>query len=104
MKIIKVSDFSKAPGGRFRKNGPSSAEEFRDDILIPAIESLGPKFEEELVIDLDGGFGYASSFLDEAFGKLPEKYGPRKGILNIRFKSDEEPFLLEEIQQYILKG
>ena len=104
MKIIKVADFSKVPGGRYRKSGPKSGEEFRDDILIPAIEALGPEFEEELLIDLDGGFGYATSFLDEAFGKLPEKYGPRKGILNVRFKSDDEPLLLEEIQRYILKG
>ena len=104
MKTIKVSDFSTAPGGRFRSNGPCSGEEFRDDILIPAMEALGPDFEEELLIDLDGGFGYASSFLDEVFGKLIQKYGMRRGILNIRIKSDEEPALLEEIQRYILKG
>ena len=93
-----------APMRRLKSDGPYSGEEFRDDILIPAIEALGPDFEEELLVDLDGGFGYASSFLDEAFGKLPQKYGPRKGILNVRFKSDDEPLLLEEIQRYILKG
>lgn len=103
MRTLKISDFSTSPGGRYRSNGPYSGEEFRDDILIPAIESLGPEFDEELLIDLDGGFGYATSFLDEVFGKLIEKYGMRKGLLNLRFKSDEEPSLLEEIQRYILK-
>jgi hypothetical protein len=103
MKILKVSDFSMAPGGRFRKDGPYSGEEFRDDVLIPAIKSLGPNFDEELLIDLDGGFGYAASFLDEVFGKLIEKYGAKKGLLNLRFKSDEEPSLLEEIKRYILR-
>jgi hypothetical protein len=103
MRILKVSDFSTAPGGRYKSNGPHSGEEFRDDVLIPAIKSLGPDFDEELLIDLDGGFGYATSFLDEVFGKLIRKYGMEKGLLNLRFKSDEEPFLLEEIQRYILR-
>lgn len=103
MRILKISDFSTSPGGRYRNNGPYSGEEFRDDILIPTIKSLEPKFDEELLIDLDGGFGYASSFIDEVFGKLIEKYGKTNDLPNIRFKSDEEPFLIEEIQNCILK-
>jgi hypothetical protein len=44
---------------------PNSAERFRDDILIPAL-----KANTEVIVYMDGTAGYASSFLQEAFGGL----------------------------------
>lgn len=65
-KLIKIAtDFSRTPGGRYRSDGPASGEEFREDILIPAL-SHG----DTVTIDLDGARGYPSSFLEEAFGGL----------------------------------
>ncbi|BBL89020.1 hypothetical protein VroAM7_16730 [Vibrio rotiferianus] len=65
---IKVADFSEIPFGRSREDGDYSAEAFREDVLIPALNS------SDLVnIDLDGVWGYGSSFLSEVFNvkKLP---------------------------------
>jgi hypothetical protein len=44
--------------------------------------------------------GYATSFLEEAFGGLArETQDP--AVLNIRLISDEEPSLIEKILQYM---
>lgn len=57
--------FSPFPGGRHRIDGDFSGQEFREDILIPALE----KFDRVVVL-LDGAEGYPSSFLEESFGGL----------------------------------
>ena len=43
MTIIFVKNFSTTPGARYRKLGKASGEEFRDDVLVPAIEN-NPNF------------------------------------------------------------
>jgi hypothetical protein len=66
MKTIDISlDFTRYPGGRYRKHGDGSGEEFRDDFLVPAIQT-----EDEVVIEMDDTAGYPASFLEEAFGGL----------------------------------
>ena len=69
MKVIKIADFAKFPGPRYKDLGKYSGEEFRDDLLIPAISEKN----SNLIVDLDGVFGYGSSFLEEAFGGLVRK-------------------------------
>jgi hypothetical protein len=65
MITIKIaSDFSPTPGGRFRKMGPKSGEEFRDLLASHLAKN------EPVVVVLDGVEGYGSSFLEEAFGGL----------------------------------
>ena len=61
--------FSATPGGRFRKHGPYSGEEFREDVLCKLLESAIAS-DDTLAIVLDGTAGYGSSFLEEAFGGL----------------------------------
>jgi len=56
---------------------------------------------EKLEIDLDGTEGYATSFLDEAFGGLARKYGKEKVIKSLVFISYEEPYLIDEIKSYM---
>jgi len=64
MKTIDVRcDFSYFPGGRYRKGGENSGEEFRDDFLIPALRE-----HDVVAVHLDGTNGYGSPFLEEAFG------------------------------------
>lgn len=65
MTILYVKDFSTTPGARYRNLGKASGEEFRDDVLVPALER-----DKSLIVNLDGVRGYGSSFLDEAFGGL----------------------------------
>lgn len=97
---IKVaSEYSKTPGGRTTKDGPFSGEDFRESILLPSFMEA-KKRGEPLYVDLDGGYGYGTSFLEEAFGGLARKLRDRK-LLDIIIISDEEPKLIEDIRNYI---
>lgn len=96
MKIKVAKDFSKTPGARFKNDGSNSGEEFYEKILKPKyIEAL--KKKEKLSVDLDGTHGYASSFLNEAFGRLSNeclnngKFDPDFILRNIEIISFEIP-------------
>jgi len=64
-----AEQFSETPGGRFKKHGPYSGEEFREDVLRRRLQDA-VNADETLVVVLDGTAGYGSSFLEEAFGGL----------------------------------
>jgi STAS-like domain of unknown function (DUF4325) len=85
MKMISIAnDFTKYPGGRYRRHGKGSGEEFRENFLVPNIES-----HEPVTIVLDGTAGYSSSFLEEAFGGLVRRGYPRELLHKlIKFKAD----------------
>lgn len=69
MPTIRVRDFAQSPGGRFADQGPSSGEDFRETVLVPALRGAIAS-GEALIVELDGTSGYGSSFLEEAFGGL----------------------------------
>jgi hypothetical protein len=96
-KIINIAkDFSKYPAGRFITDGEYSGEQFREDILIPALEN-----EDTIIIELDGTLGYGSSFLDEAFGGLIRKgYTDTQLHEKIQFKTTNER-TISDINKYI---
>ena len=96
-KILNIKDFSVFPGPRFVKLGENSGEDFRDNWLIPALEN------EDVKVNLDGVFGYGSSFLEEVFGGLVRAGLPKERLLFVRdhLKSDEDPTLISEIQEYM---
>src|ERR1017187_3686511 len=95
--ILSVAkDFSETPGPRHREEGEFSGEEFLDGVLLPRFEETKAK-GEILIVDLDGTEGYATSFLEAAFGGLARKYNPAEVAKIVKFKSDDEPFLIEEI-------
>jgi hypothetical protein len=100
MNKIKISEeFSNIPGGRYKKDGANSGEEFREKCLKPKFDSL--KEGETLLIDFDGAYGYPTSFLEEAFGGLARLYDPEKVLNKLKFKSNEESGLIEEVIRYI---
>ena len=69
-RIIDIAtEFSIAPGPRFAKHGAHSGEEFRRDLLAPAIRAA-IRAHETVSVKLDGAAGYGGSFLEEAFGGL----------------------------------
>jgi hypothetical protein len=68
--ITIASDFTEFPGGRYRVDGKFSGEEFRDDVLVPALRT-----HEHVTVVLDGTAGYPSSFIEEAFGGLVRLHG-----------------------------
>ena len=95
-----AKEFSSYPGARYRKDGPHSGEEFRERLL-------GPRFQQaleqgqRLLVNLDGAEGYATSFLEEAFGGLAREYGAQKVLKHIELQSLDEPLLVNEIEKYI---
>jgi hypothetical protein len=94
--IVIATDFTDAPGARYRKDGPKSGEEFLEDMLrdrfIAARVAGGILF-----IDLDGTWGYASSFVSGAFGGLAKQFGATDVREHLDFKSDEDPLLIQRI-------
>lgn len=98
MTIINVKDFAKYPGPRYIRLGDYSGEEFRNSLLLPALES-----DDELTINFDGVYGYGSSFLEEAFGGLvrhgasPDKIKKLKNNL----VCTDDPSIVVEVKKYI---
>lgn len=101
MRTITIEkDFSNTPGGRYIKEGPNSGEEFRKNILLP-IYKEAIKNGEKLEINFDGCYGYATSFLEEAFGGLVREL-KQKGILeNIVIISMDDASIPELIEGYV---
>ncbi len=102
MSEIKIAEFSKFPGGRFKKYGPDSGEEFREKRLIPAIKEL--KEGEKLIIDLSEVYTYAPSFLDEAFSGVIRKkvLSYEDFIKKIDFKADPpNQFFIGMIRKFL---
>jgi STAS-like domain of unknown function (DUF4325) len=66
---VSIADFSQFPAGRSRRDGPFSAERFRDDVLVPALKAA-IESNSRVTVRLDGVLGYSSSFLEETFGGL----------------------------------
>lgn len=94
------NDFTDTPGARYRSEGDFSGEEFRETILIPKYEEA-VKSKEQLKIELDGGYGYATSFLEESFGGLARIYEIQEVLNTLFFVSEDEPGLIDEITEYI---
>lgn len=104
MLLINISkDFSETPGARYIKEGDYSGEEFRNTLLEPKFKDALQK-NEKLTINLDGGYGYPTSFLEEAFGGLSRIYSPEKVLSVLEFISYDEPSLINEIKEYIRKA
>lgn len=99
-KIINIAaDFSRTPGGRYRTDGPASGEEFRESVLIPALEE-----NNSIVIELDGTRGYPSSFLEEAFGGLVRRLhlSPAEFAQKIKIKASSAfNIYVQDIQAYV---
>jgi|TARA_R100000501_G_C2629154_1_gene123687 hypothetical protein len=103
MRINVRKDFSKAPGPRYKEEGKNSGELLRETILAPQLRKA-LESGSKLIIDLDGTAGFGTSFLEESFGGLirEDKFN-YKDIKNIiEFISKEDPYLIEEIEEYLL--
>ena len=93
-----AQQFSKFPGGRYRRISEFSGEEFRERLLEPAV-----KAGDKVTVDLDGVAGYGSSFLEEVFGGIVRamRWISREQVNNhIAIATSRESWLLEA-NQYI---
>lgn len=91
-----AQQFSRTPGARYRKDGAFSGEEFRELFLVPAMTGV-----ERIIVILDGTRGYATSFLEEAFGGVSRHFGAQECRKRLEFVSVEDELLIEEILGYI---
>lgn len=95
-----AKDFTRFPSGRYKRNGATSGEAFREKFLEDPLRR-----GEHLTVDLDGTVGYGSSFLEEAFGGVVRslRLGPDfvLGHLNVR---SSDPELETEVRQYIVEA
>ena len=97
MKEINIArQFARYPGGRLSSDGPFSGEEFRERYLLPALRQA-----EHISVDLDGVRGYASSFLEEAFGGLVREGFSAQEVRNLVDLNSSDVGLLTEIWQYV---
>lgn len=95
-KIIVRKDFSDNPGARYRDDGPFSGQQFLEEILEPKFQNA-VEGNYLLEIDLDGVWGYPSSFVSGSFGKLSMKYTNTKVLKHIRFISRDSKIREEKI-------
>lgn len=97
-KIIAVADeFTRAPIGRKRTDGPYSGERFREEFLYPALIQY-----DEVEVLLDGTLGYGSSFLDEAFGGLiRENHIPLQEIMKKLIITSRRKIYKDKALQYL---
>lgn len=73
-KYFSIIDYSQSPGPRYCIQGADSGEDFYHRKLN-GIFAEAYRENATLFITLDGADGYASSFLDEAFGNLVYDFG-----------------------------
>lgn len=86
MQTISIArDFTPYPGGRYRKNGTGSGQEFRETFLVPLFKN-----DTIATIELGGVSGYPPSFLEEAFGGLVRE-GYSKQEIHQRIKLSATP-------------
>lgn len=94
--IVIAKEFSDAPGARYRADGPDSGEQFFEEHLRPKYH-LAIEQGKKLIIDLDGTYGYATSFISEAFGRLSREFGVVEVLKTIELKSEEDKNLKEYV-------
>jgi len=95
-----AKDFSGTPGARKRSEGKFSGEEFLETVLLPQFDGAVAR-GAALEVDLDGGYGYSTSFLEEAFGGLARIRGIHLVLKHLQLVSLEEPYLSDEVLKYI---
>jgi hypothetical protein len=96
MEINILKDFTEYPGLRHCSISEKSGEEFYHEILNNKFYDAITQ-NEKLVVNLDNTGGFASSFLDEAFGNLVFDFSLEKVKHNIEVISFQEPHWEEMI-------
>jgi hypothetical protein len=91
MRTISVlEDFSEFPALRHCNISDESGEKFYHSVLNKAFKESYEK-NENLIVNLDDTAGYASSFLDEAFGNLVYDFTLEIVKSKIEIISEQEP-------------
>ena len=87
-----TQEFTDTPGGRFKQHGDFSGEQFREEILRPALEQ-----NDQVILDLNGAFSFPPSFIDEALGVLIDQCGEELVRKKLTIKLDDNPHAQRKI-------
>ena len=82
-----VEEFTDSPGARYYEDGPFSGQEFLEKLLEPKF-LLSIDNGNILIVNIDGVWGYPSSFISGSFGLLSQKYGAEKVLKNLEIESE----------------
>ena len=98
MVVVNVArDFTRFPAGRYKRNGSTSGEAFREKFLEAPLRQ-----GEAVRVELDGTVGFGSSFLEEAFGGVVRSLAlPGAEILQRLTIESSDPELRNEVIEYI---
>ncbi|MCM1177812.1 MAG: STAS-like domain-containing protein [Bacteroides sp.] len=92
-----IIDFSQSPGPRYCTQGDDSGEKFYHEVLNNKFAEAY-KTDSKLIVSLDGTDGYASSFLDEAFGNLVYDFSATEVNKRLEIISLDEDIWIEMIK------
>ena len=97
-----ATDFSPTPGPRYKHEGANSGELLRTTKFFQFFDDA-IKGKKQIIVDLDGTAGYGTSFLEEIFGGLIREHhlDYNEIIKRLTIKTDEEPYLKDDIFQYL---
>lgn len=99
-KKLIIAEYSEYPGPRYCNQGDCSGEDFYHNKLNPAFAEAC-QTNTILTVDLDGTAGYASSFLDEAFGNLIFDFTLENVKSKIHIISKQEPDWIQMIENEV---
>ena len=99
LKICEISPKYQFQGPRKRELGDASGQEFREDYLLPWLNSL--KENDPAIIDFSGTRVFSPSFLDECFaGAIREDRKNKVKLDRISF-INIDPIWFEKLKKYI---
>lgn len=102
-----ANDFYPRPSGRYEKDGKYTGEAFRENFLMPALDSIQNYDKNStLIVDFSDVTMAGSSFLEEAFGGLVRSRKYTKDFLKrvLVIKSPKRPIIGERIKLYITEA
>ena len=99
LRICEISPKYRFQGPRYIELGDASGQEFREDHLIPWLDSL--KNNEPAIVDFAGTRAYSPSFLDESFaGAIRENEKNREKLNHVSF-INIDPTWHKKLKEYI---
>lgn len=94
--LIIANEFADTAGARDYDDGDFSGKEFYDKFLLGRF-NLAVEGKYILLIDIDGFWGWPSSFVSGSFGLLSETFGSDLVLQHLRFKSDKNPLKIDKV-------
>jgi hypothetical protein len=93
--LVIAIEFGDTAGARDYEDGAFSGKEFYDKFLLNRFNSA-VEGGYILLIDLDGFWGWPSSFVSGSFGLLSQVKGAELVLKHIKFKSEKNPIKIDK--------